>query len=582
MARLAHLIREYRKQSPHCLTIDAGDIFQGTPFFTIYKGEIEIELLNLAGYDLYTIGNHEFDGGGLNLAKRLKAAKFDVLSCNLDCKDIPSLGEVIKPSEIRTIDGEKVGFVGAITPDIEQLSLTREGAKLKVGEYKSTVYEPGKELPWMAPIKEQVDKLSAQGVNKIILITHCGTEVDKIIAEELPAVDAIIGGHSHTRLDEPIVVDHKDGTHTLIVQTGCYSRNLGKFDLVFDKNGAVDMADTKYKLIAVDDKTPQEKDIKDYLASKDAPVRVLRDTILSEAKGDFDNNFRAMKCDSPLGDLICDSFVLSPEGKAEGTEVALENRGGIRSRIDEGPISLEKVEEILPFENHMVYATITGARLKKALEHSVDKATGGKFLDVSGIKFGYDPSKPENSRVVFVLINKGGKWKPLEDKDTLRLAMTDYSFSGGEGYDFSDATDIHKTTEKLNIYLRHYLEHTKAVYPRRPSRIAVLSDSAAGGVLKNNWGDSLTGNEKPQVSIFTGDNLGVSTEAVEKPNATLPLEDATLVQGGMTPDAAKKFLVSPEGKKRLKKLTVLVVRAVGTKSSHTTLVSYPLKAEELR
>jgi 5'-nucleotidase len=581
MTRLAHLIRQYRARSPHCLTIDAGDIFQGTPFFTIYKGEVEVEMLNKAGYDLYTIGNHEFDDGGKNLAKQLARGKFEVLSCNLDCTELPELKAVIKPSTVKVIDGEKVGFVGAITPDIETLSLSREGAKLKVGTYKSTT-PPERDLPWLAPIKEEVDKLSAAGINKIILITHCGTEVDKIIATELPAVDAIIGGHSHTRLDTPIVVEHKDGSHTLIVQTGCYSRNLGKFDLVFDKNGVVDMAETKYKLLHVDEKVPEEKDIKDYLASKAGPVNKLRNTYVATAKADFDNNFRIMKCDSALGDLICDSFFFSPEGKAEGTEITLENRGGVRSRIDKGPISLEKVEEVLPFDNHMIYATMTGARLRSVLEHSVDSATGGKFFDVHGLKFGWDPEKPKGQRLVFLLACKDGKWNPLSDTDKYRVAMTDYSFLGGEGYEFGDADNIHKTHEKLNVYLRRYLEQMKTVSPQKPNRIVVLSGSAAKGVLTGDFGEVLTGFSKPTVSVLTGDSVGVNFETADRPSTTVPLESPEVLQTGLTPEQAKKYLQSKDGQKSLKEYTVLVLRASGAKDKHLTLVSYPLPRKDLQ
>ncbi|MBS2008829.1 MAG: 5'-nucleotidase C-terminal domain-containing protein [Cyanobacteria bacterium SZAS TMP-1] len=588
MARMAHLIRQYRAQNPHSLTIDAGDIFQGTPFFTIYKGEVEVEMLNKAGYDLYTIGNHEFDGGGVNLAKQLEKARFEILNCNLDCKDLPALKALIKPSVVKVIEGEKVGFIGAITPDIESLSLTRDGANLKVGKYKSVNLTPERDLPWLAPIKEEVDRLTAEGVNKIVLVTHCGTEVDKIIATELPAVDAIIGGHSHTRLDTPIDVEHKDGSHTLIVQTGCYSRNLGKFDLVFDKAGTIDLARTKYKLIKVDAKTPEDADVKDYLAAKEAPVKVLRDTILSYARSDFDNNFRAMKCDSALGDLICDSFALSPEGKAEHTDVALENRGGIRSRIDKGPISLEKVEETLPFENHMVYATVTGARLRAVVEHSIDSATGGKFLDVHGLKFGWDPQADKGKRLVFILVRQDGHWQPLKDNDKYRLAMTDYSFSGGEGYDFTDAEDIHKTDKKLNVYLRHYLESTKSVGPQWPNRIVPLSRTAAEGVFKGQWGDELralgaaTESPNPKVSILTGDTLGVSVETFDKPRAVVPLEEAAIVRSNLSVEEARNFLKSETARKRLKKYTVLVVRANNGKDSRLNLVSYPLSEEELQ
>ena len=586
MARLAHLIRSYRAQNPQAVTIDAGDIFQGTPFFTIYKGEVEVEMLNRAGYDLYTIGNHEFDCGGINLAKQLQSAKFQILNCNLDCTELPELGKLLKPSVVKTINGQKVGFVGAITPDIDSLSLTRDGAKLKTGAYTpssehnfSDANSAARDLSWLAPIKEQVDKLSAEGVDKIILITHCGVEVDKIIAGELPAVDAIIGGHSHTRLDKPIVVTHKDGSSTLIVQTGCYSRNLGKFDLVFNKDGRVNLAETQYKLIHVDEKIPEDKDVKDALIAKQAPVLALRDTHVSTAGGDFDNNFRIMKTDSALGDLICDSFVDNDEAKKEGVEVALENRGGIRSRLEEGPVSLEKVEEILPFDNRMIYATVTGARLRSQIEHSIDSATGGKFLDVAGLKFAWDPSKPAGSRLVFILAHKDNHWLSLKDDQTYKMAMTDYSFSGGEGYDFKDAQAIKKTEKKLNLYLRHYLEVHKSIKPQWPNRICPVSPVVANGILRKDWGDLLTDFSTPRVTIYTADKEGVTATS---PSSAVPLAFAKKVADGLTPDQASEMVKKESKNGRLGQWTAFEIRAQGGKGNYLRACSYPLSPAQLQ
>jgi 2',3'-cyclic-nucleotide 2'-phosphodiesterase (5'-nucleotidase family) len=159
-------------------------------------------------------------------------AKFDILNCNLNADALPQLKKLLKPSVIKTIDGQRVAFVGAITPDIETLSLSRDGVVLQRDSR-----EKSKSINWLGPIKAEVERVASEGVDKIILVTHCGLEVDKILAREIPQVDAIIGGHSHTRLDSPVIVEHQDGSQTMIVQTGSYGRNLGRLDLAFDKKG---------------------------------------------------------------------------------------------------------------------------------------------------------------------------------------------------------------------------------------------------------------------------------------------------------------------------------------------------------
>jgi 2',3'-cyclic-nucleotide 2'-phosphodiesterase (5'-nucleotidase family) len=363
MARLGHLIRELRKENKNVVVADAGDIFQGTPFFTHYLGEIEVAMLNMIGYDFYTVGNHEFDAGAINLATQLGKAKFDILNCNLNADALPQLKKLLKPSVIKTIAGQKIGFIGAITPDIETLSLNRDGVVLQRGSN-----EKSRDLNWLSPIKDEVERVANQGVDKIILVTHCGLDVDKILANEIPQIDAIIGGHSHTRLDAPVVIEHQDGSQTLIVQTGSYGRNLGKLDLWLSTSKAwLTLAETRTisSFILTERDQQKTRTLETTLALKGQPLQNLKDTVLSFASHDFDNNFRAMKTDSALGDLICDSFYEA--GLSDNAEITLENRGGIRSRIEKGAINLEKVEELLPFDNHLVFADVSGERLKKTL-----------------------------------------------------------------------------------------------------------------------------------------------------------------------------------------------------------------------
>ncbi|CAN5436265.1 bifunctional metallophosphatase/5'-nucleotidase [soil metagenome] len=581
MARLGHLIRQLRQENKNVIVADAGDIFQGTPYFTYYKGEIEVAMLNMIGYDFYTVGNHEFDLGAINLAKQLEKAKFDVLNCNLNAEALPQLKSLLKPSVVKTISGQKIGFIGAITPDIETLSLSRDGVVLQRDNS-----DTNKNLSWLTPIKVEVEKVASQGVDKIILVTHCGVEVDKILANEIPQIDAIIGGHSHTRLDAPVIVEHPDGSQTMIVQTGSYGRNLGKLDLAFDKQGRVSSKDTHYKLIHIDDEISEDKDIKDFLTLKGLPLQNLKDTILTYASHDFDNNFRAMKTDSALGDLICDSFYEA--GLPENAEITFENRGGIRSRIEKGAVNLEKVEELLPFENHLVFADVNGERLKKTLEHSVAGATGGKFLDVHGLKFAYDQERKIGDRIVFILTEKNKTWQEFDPQATYRIGMTDYSFKGGEGFQFPDAKNVKFTELKLNEYLKNYLLKHPKIKPQYGDRIAFLSGSLLPAIGKNDFRDCPLANcSSIRVTAFTSDKLGVTTafKGTASGTAVLPLANPELLVEAVSLKEFNKKLALQ--KPQFKRYIALVAEgetsgnSKSSESKHVKSVSYPVTLEEL-
>lgn len=466
-ARLTYLIRAIRAKTPNVLTIDAGDIFQGTAYFKFYSGETEVAYLNNAGYDIYTIGNHEFDNGSDNLAKQLQAAKFTIISANIDASAKPELAKLIKPSTIRTIEGKKVGFVGAVTPDLEKISLTTGDVHIK---------ESREPVAWIMPIAAEVERLKNEGVDKIILVTHCGVERDRILAENIPAVDAIIGGHSHTRLNKPVVIDRPDGSTCTIVQTGCFGRTLGKLRLSFDAKGQVITPATKYSLISINEKIGESPDVKKYLAGKSQPILALRNQILGFALASFDNRSAGLPADTGMGNLVADAVFES--GSKYGATISFHNRGGIRGRIDQGPISLEKVEEVLPFNNFITVATVSGATIQKTIEHALSNNPSGKFLNVHGLKITYDAEKPSGQRVVTLLVESGPKnWKPIDLDKSYRIAINDYNFSGGEGFDFAGAQDVVSTKLRLADALVAYLKKHPKISPISAQRVTPVENT---------------------------------------------------------------------------------------------------------
>lgn len=229
VARRASLIDNIRAENPNTLLLDAGDIFQGTPYFNYYGGELEFKLMSKLKYDAATIGNHDFDNGIDGLYAQLPHAKFDFLSANYDFSNT-ILDTNVRPYKVFIKDGIKIGVFG--------IGIKLDGLVLK-SLYKETVYlDPIEISQDMSRILKE-----EEGCDLIICLSHLGynyTNSDKIgdlkLAENSSNVDLIIGGHSHTFLPKPTVAKNKAGKNILVNQVGCYGINLGKIDFYFDNN----------------------------------------------------------------------------------------------------------------------------------------------------------------------------------------------------------------------------------------------------------------------------------------------------------------------------------------------------------
>ena len=230
VSRRASLIESIRIENPNVLLLDAGDIFQGTPYFNYYGGELEFKLMSMLHYDLATMGNHDFDNGIDGFFAQLPHAKFDFVSANYDFRNT-ILNEIVKPYKIFNKNGIKVGVFG--------LGIKLEGLVDKK-MYKETVYnDPIETADEITRILKQEEKCDL-----VICLSHLGYEYkndpekisDLNLARKTADIDLIIGGHTHTFLDKPTIVLNKKGEQTLVNQVGCYGINLGRIDFYFDYN----------------------------------------------------------------------------------------------------------------------------------------------------------------------------------------------------------------------------------------------------------------------------------------------------------------------------------------------------------
>lgn len=438
-----------KKSVPNSLLIDAGDATQGLPFATLTKGADVINLMNAAGYDGMVLGNHEFDYGQDNTLANAKLANFPVISANTIKNGKPFLEGVNENNGcdfIKTVNGIKVGFFGVTTQETSY--------KTNPSNIIGITFEDP-----IATSKAEVAKLKSEGASVIIAITHIGNDpssnpTSSDIAKNVDGINVIIDGHSHT-LENTVV------NNTLIVQTVCYSANLGRLDINVSADGKVTAAENMISAADATKYTP-DSSVSALATQINAKQTQLFSTKVGHTStafwaGTVNNQSVARIDETNLGDLVADAMKASANSQVQGTEfqglpiVALENGGGVRDSIPEGDITAGQISTILPFGNILSLKEVTPAILYGVIENGVskvvsqDQTTGvlngadGRFPQISGIRFEYDPTKPSLNRVNKIyLLNADGSDKQLLDKnDTttkIVLASNDYEVSGGDGY----------------------------------------------------------------------------------------------------------------------------------------------------
>jgi 5'-nucleotidase len=230
VARRASLIEQIRKEERNVLLLDAGDIFQGTPYFNYYGGELEFKLMSMMKYDLATMGNHDFDNGIDGFYSQLPHANFEFVSANYDFKNT-ILNEIVKPYKLFVKEGIKIGIFG--------LGVQLEGLVDKK-LYKETVYNNPIEIA--TDITKQLKEV--EKCDLIICLSHLGFDYknepnkpsDLNLATSTQDIDLIIGGHTHTFLEKPVIKTNKVGKQVIVNQVGAYGINLGRIDFYFSND----------------------------------------------------------------------------------------------------------------------------------------------------------------------------------------------------------------------------------------------------------------------------------------------------------------------------------------------------------
>jgi 2',3'-cyclic-nucleotide 2'-phosphodiesterase (5'-nucleotidase family) len=395
---LSELANRLRKEKPSFL-LAAGDMIQGNNWANLSQGESSIELMNAMGFDAMVVGNHEFDFGQGILRKRISEAKFPILGANVEGL------EGLRPYVIKEVRGVKIGIIGIVTEDTPVSTHPRNVVGLKFEPPEETVKRYIKEL------KEKADI--------IFVLSHIGHQADRILAERVKGIDVIVGGHSHTKLMKPVQIEN-----TIIVHAWEHAKALGVLDLTIEDKKIVKFDGHLEEIKPESGK--EDRSVQAIVGKYSKKVNAVLNEKIGEAAFDLDGE-NVRKRETNLGDFIADII-----RKTAGADVAIINGGGIRTSIEKGEVLVKNVHSVLPFDNYIVAIKLTGKQIRETLEHGVSaiEEGAGRFPQVSGLRFKYDPSEKTGTRVKEIFIGD----KPLNPEKEYIVATNDFLAAGGDGY----------------------------------------------------------------------------------------------------------------------------------------------------
>ncbi|MCP4071525.1 MAG: bifunctional NAD pyrophosphatase/5'-nucleotidase, partial [Hyphomicrobiales bacterium] len=508
-ARLVRKVADVRNSDPETLVLHAGDLVQGTLYFTKYQGEAEFAFMNMIKFDAMAVGNHEFDKGPGLLAGFINdLAEFPIISANIDASNDGYLSDQITPYVIKDVNGEKVGIFGLTTPDTSESSSPGD----------AIIFEDEK-----TAAQRTVQKLESQGVNKIIALTHLGCEKDVELAGSVDGIDIVVGGHDHMLMGDyetlgltsagsyPTIINSPAGNKVCIVQAWEWAKAAGVLEAEFDADGSViscegnavllvgdtflqkDADDNKVEvdpakkaeILAMIEANPEIEVIEEdsdaiaMLAPYKAGIADMEKEVVATVAEDLlhirEPGTHTSGTELPGGSLIapvvCESMLWKTNSVGLNADMALHNAGGIRIDIPAGDLTVGTVYTLMPFGNTLFVLELTGKEVKTVLESGLSKG-GGAFPNVAGIRYTADKTKPE--QLVSVEIKNGSVgWTALDDNTVYRMVTNSYIAGGGDGYDvLNDATAFRYDTGFVDAEVfREYAEYMGTLY--RPESTGV-------------------------------------------------------------------------------------------------------------
>jgi 5'-nucleotidase/UDP-sugar diphosphatase len=516
-ARMATIIKRERRAAARSLWLDSGDCFQGAPVFNKYKGEAEMRALSLMGLDGAVVGNHEFDLGSRNLFEQIDNwAQFPLLAANYLFEDPLNPGErslrdVVEPYAIYDVDGLKVGVIGMANWS----SMTG-------------IFEGGNSLgvrPLVdGQVVEEYVRLLRPVVDVVVLVSHLGLDEDEGLAateievdqnEALPlaGVDLVLGGHLHIVLNPPKAIPNDTfGNQTVLAHSGAFAKFVGRLDLVVkvgddnsDPQRRSKITAYSFKTIPVDSTVEDDAEIAELLWPYSVALNREIDLNGVLAYVDTPGDEKVVRADptggdSQLGNLVARAMQLRTGIEAE---IAITNSLGIRADFEKGPLTVEQMFNVFPFENSITLIYLSGSEIQETLDFVARKSAERgcrSQAQVSGITFdmvctGECPGgQPACAKNIYLGddCRSGDAGGPIDPKrctpivptGLYKVAVNDYIARGGSGFDV-----LKRNTSKqfTNISLRDALVDYMRQQPPCGEEIIDISDPDRATV-RERWG----------------------------------------------------------------------------------------------
>ncbi|MDZ5608875.1 5'-nucleotidase C-terminal domain-containing protein [Bacillus pseudomycoides] len=421
---LAAYLRDREKQNPNTLMVHAGDIVGASPpVSALLQDEPTIEILNDLGFDVGTIGNHEFDegidemhrliyGGYHEKTGNFKGAKFPYIAANFYNKSTGRL--FLPPFTVKMVQGVPVGFIGVVTTDVPNVVMPTMLKNVQITDE-------------VEAINTSVKQLKKLGVKSIVVLAHNGGTTDdngvtngdivRLANDTDPEVDVIFGGHSHTYVNGTV-------NNKLVVQANSYGMAFADVDIKIDRK-TKDIAYKKAEVVTTyhEGIKPDQK-VKKKMDQYQEKIAPLVNQVVGKSTAPIDRKQNAAG-ESTLGNLVADA-----QRATMNTQIALMNPGGIRNDLDAGDITWGELYGIQPFGNQLIKVNLTGQDIRDILNQQWQKGIT-RMLQISGIQYTWDANQPDGEKVTNIHLTSG---EELVVSKTYSVVANAFLASGGDGF----------------------------------------------------------------------------------------------------------------------------------------------------
>lgn len=452
MTKMVGFVNEYISQNPNSFVLSGGDNYQGTAESNLTYGKPVTAMMKGMNVLASAVGNHEFDWGWERIGKWAQDGNFKYLAANIWDEKSNKPADWVEPYMIVEKGGFKIGLIGLAHPDTPSLT--------------NRAYTKG--YKFLDPVKsaqEWVDFLQAGKAKEgkpdvIIALTHIDSDQDRNskeisgpaieLANKVKGLDGILSAHSHRPVSGKV-----NGVE--IMQAYCFGRNIGIMTIE-KKDGKFVISSKLNQGTDIKDVIVKDSETEKFYANLKKEIEPITSEVIGEATEVFTHNRGEKGSVTLLGQWVTE--VMAKEAKAQ---IAIQNGGGLRRTLEKGNITMGDMYEIMPFDNYLVVMDLTGADIKKAIDHGImnPKITDGAF---SGLIVEYDSSKEFENRITKITLSDG---TPLDMNKKYRVVVNDFMYTGGDEYDFKNATNVDETYIPVRDFLVEQIKKNKKITPKK-------------------------------------------------------------------------------------------------------------------